>query len=95
MKIELNLVLESIQKQQKNSLESILTNADRLEKLAVDLQDKIKSKGAEGYYSINHDVAEVCFKIHRGCGYLSKLKQIEMQLKDVEKKSKKKKKHKK
>jgi hypothetical protein len=87
-------VIESIQKQQKNNLENVLSNAARLEKLAKELQEKIKSNGISGYYSINHDVAEVCFKIHRQCGHLSRLKQIEMQFRDIEKKSKKKKKKK-
>ncbi len=95
MKVEINLVLESIQKQQKNNLESVLSNAARLEKLAKELQEKIKSNGVKGYYSINHDVAEICFKIHRQCGHLSRLKQIEMQFRDIEKKSKKKNKKKK
>ncbi len=94
MKVEINLVFESIQKQQKNNIESVLANASRLEKLAKELQEKIKAEGVDGYYSINHDVADVCFKIHRGCGHLSRLKQIEMQFKDIEKKSKKKKKKK-
>jgi len=88
-------VIESIQKQQKNNLENVLYNAARLESLAKKLQKKIKEKGISGYYSINHDVADVCFKIHKECGHLSRLKQIEMQFRDIEKKEKKKKRKKK
>ncbi|MAF25343.1 hypothetical protein CL634_07190 [bacterium] len=92
MKVELKTILESIQKHQLSTLKHVEVKASQLESLAQDLQKKIQRNGIAGYYSVNHDVADVCFAIHRSCTYLSELKQIEMQLKKLEKKPKKKKK---
>jgi len=61
-------------------IDKLRLNLEKAQRIATEDLQKLEHKGPEGYYSMNHDILDVTFKIWRASQELGVLKSMEKEI---------------